>query len=64
MQLLALTPQFAHDGHGHLQGLLVVEAGIDLGAIGALEAHLVQTPGAAQALGDIVTRQLDRKSVV
>ena len=44
----------ATDLEGHLERLLIVEAGVDLRLVGAVEVDLRQTAGATDALGDVV----------
>ena len=48
----------AHDRHGDLQRLLVVEARVDGRAVGALQVDLGQFARAAGALGDVFAGQL------
>ena len=45
--------------HGDFHGLLVVQARIHLGAVRLVQIALREAAGAADALGDVVARQLE-----
>src|SRR5690606_37835313 len=49
----------AHDRHRDLERLLVVQARVHRGAVGALEVELAQVPGPARALGDVLAGELE-----
>ena len=49
----------AGDAHRQLQRLLVVQSRIDLRLVGAREIRVGETAGAARALGDVFTGQLE-----
>src|SRR5690606_32404161 len=54
----ALLALLAHDRHGDLQRLLVVQARVDGGAVGALQVGVLEFARPAGALGDVLAGQL------
>src|SRR5690606_6985549 len=57
-QRLRQAGLLADDQHGDFQRLLVVQARVDGGAVGALEVGIGQRAGAAGAFGDVLAGQL------
>src|SRR5690606_25765851 len=56
---LAVLVEPPGDEHRHLEGLLVVQPGIDPGAVVPAQVVLVEAAGAADALGDVLPRELE-----